>query len=259
MADDGEPEDPRAATVAVVRDAFSTRDLSAFGAVLAEGVRWYGSGPGGGCRGRDEVLATLRERFADAPPQLREARLVGDRAVLRIALPCDDDEQHWFVLALDEHGLIGELQRYSSKSSLQHDLAILADGVPMPAPAQAPVSLLVPFVHVTDMRRSVAFYELLGLVVVETFQPDGTLAWAFLQNGDARLMLAQGGAPIDHREQAVLFYLYAHDLAGLRDHLVAQRAAPGEIVDGTPGPKQQMRVTDPDGYVLMIAQIEPDT
>ena len=134
---------------------------------------------------------------------------MGDRAVLRIALPCDDRDEA--------------------------------------------------FVHVTDMRRSVAFYELLGFAVVDTFQPDGTLAWAFLQNGDARLMLAQRGAPIDHREQAVLFYLYAHDLAGLRDHLVAQRAAPGEIVDGTPGPKQEMRVTDPDGYVLMIAQIEPDT
>jgi hypothetical protein len=30
----------------------------------------------------------------------------------------------------------------------------------------------------------------------------------------------------------------------------------GEIQDGTPGPSQEMRPTDPDGYVLMVAQIE---
>ena len=70
------------------------------------------------------------------------------------------------------------------------------------------------------------------------------------------LMLAQDDARIDHRAQAVLFYVYAHDLAGLRDHLVAHGVAAGEIVDGTPGPRNEMRVEDPDGYVLMIAQIE---
>jgi len=26
--------------------------------------------------------------------------------------------------------------------------------------------------------------------------------------------------------------------------------------DGSPGPREEMRVTDPDGYVLMIAQID---
>jgi len=30
----------------------------------------------------------------------------------------------------------------------------------------------------------------------------------------------------------------------------------GEIEDGSPGPREEMRVTDPDGYVLMIAQID---
>jgi hypothetical protein len=30
----------------------------------------------------------------------------------------------------------------------------------------------------------------------------------------------------------------------------------GEIEDGTPGPSQQMRLSDADGYVLMVAQLE---
>jgi hypothetical protein len=39
--------------------------------------------------------------------------------------------------------------------------------------------------------------------------------------------------------------------------LITAGISAGEIVDGTPGPRQEMRLTDPDGYVLMVAQIEP--
>jgi hypothetical protein len=66
------------------------------------------------------------------------------------------------------------------------------------------------------------------------------------------------GDPIDQADQGVLFYLYSDDLAALREQLFAGGVDAGEIEDGTPGPKEQMRVTDPDGYVLMVAQIERD-
>jgi ketosteroid isomerase-like protein len=42
------------------------------------------------------------------------------------------------------------------------------------------------------------------------------------------------------------------------DALVAAGADAGEIVDGSPGPRTEMRVRDPDGYVLMIAQLDPE-
>jgi hypothetical protein len=63
--------------------------------------------------------------------------------------------------------------------------------------------------------------------------------------------------PIDRDGQGVLFYLYAHDLAALRDQLLAAGIEAGEIEDGSPGPRQEMQVKDPDGYVLMVARIEP--
>ena len=113
--------------------------------------------------------------------------------------------------------------------------------------------------HVSDVERSVAFYRHLGFAPVHTYEPGDELVWAFLQVERAQLMLERADAPIDHREQAVLFYLYTHDLAGLRDRLVARGLAPGEIVDGSPGPRREMRVADPDGYVLMIAQIAAET
>ncbi len=61
----------------------------------------------------------------------------------------------------------------------------------------------------------------------------------------------------DPAGQGVLFYLYSSDLAALRERLLGAGIDAGEIEDGTPGPRQQMQLTDPDGYVLMVAQTEP--
>jgi catechol 2,3-dioxygenase-like lactoylglutathione lyase family enzyme len=257
MTGDSAAAGPRAASVEIVREVVRTRDLTPLGPVLAPDVRWYGNGPGAGCRTRAEVLETLRAALArDGRLQLRDIRLTGDRAVLHVELPGEQDAAS-FVLTLDDGGLIVELQRYSGPAAVEHDLALLAgaggdDGVTAAPPSAVNV-------HVADVERSVAFYRHLGFEPVDTHEPGGELLWAFLQVERASLMLARAGAPIDHREQAVLFYLYAHDLAGLRDHLVACGLAPGEIVDGSPGPRHEMRVADPDGYVLMIAQIDAET
>ena len=69
-------------------------------------------------------------------------------------------------------------------------------------------------------------------------------------------MLEGTYGPSDPDRQRVQFYLYSHDLASLRDQLVSAGIQAGPIEDGSPGPVEQLRVTDPDGYVLMIAQIE---
>jgi catechol 2,3-dioxygenase-like lactoylglutathione lyase family enzyme len=119
---------------------------------------------------------------------------------------------------------------------------------------QERVSDLVPFVHVSDLERSVAFYELLGFEVGDTYEVDGRLQWAGLQHETARLMLALAGAPIDRRRQAVLFYLYVQDLDGLRRHLVEHGVPVGPIRDGSPGPEREIALSDPDGYRLMIAE-----
>ena len=71
-------------------------------------------------------------------------------------------------------------------------------------------------------------------------------------------MVTTDGDPIDPAGQGVLFYLYSHDLPALRQQLLANGIDAGEIEDGTPGPSEQMQLTDPDGYVLMIAQIDEE-
>jgi hypothetical protein len=42
----------------------------------------------------------------------------------------------------------------------------------------------------------------------------------------------------------------------LREQLLRAGVEARGIFDGTPGPRQQMELTDPDGYVLMVAQTE---
>jgi catechol 2,3-dioxygenase-like lactoylglutathione lyase family enzyme len=253
-----------AAALEVVCAALRSGDPAPVASVLAPDVVWYGGGPSGGCHSSEEVLATLRAAFAggEARPELRSARLHGDRAVLEVAWPdaADGPGERWYVLSFGDGGLIGRLQGYNDEATVRHDLALHAAGPPEASAGHAApaVSGLVPFVNVADMARSLAFYRLLGLEAVDSYAPGGETVWAFLRSGSASLMLARAGAPIVPREQRVIFYVYAHDLAGLRDHLVSHGVTVSEICDGTPGPREEMGLEDPDGYILMIAQIQDD-
>ena len=118
------------------------------------------------------------------------------------------------------------------------------------------VTGLIPFVQVADVGRSIAFYELLGFEVTDTYVHEGKLDFAALESGSARTMLVRAAGPIDPRQQTVRFYLYAEDLDALRSHLNENDINPGPIVDGSPGPQREMTARDPDGYCLMIAEID---
>lgn len=242
--------------VCAVRAAMQHGDLSALALVLAEDVRWDGNFHSG-CRNRSDALSTLQRVLHEGTrPRVSKSRVVGDQVVVTLDLSAGERAaQVCFVLTLNEHGQVTRLQDYSSDAAAERDIT-LRHGSPLP---RSPVSALIPFVHVADVEASVAFYRLLGFEPTETYAPEGRPVWAALQSEAARLMVAEAEAPIEDSEQAVLFYLYAHDLDGLRDHLVREGEVPGEIVDGSPGPRREMRVTDPDGYCLMIAQIDDDT
>jgi catechol 2,3-dioxygenase-like lactoylglutathione lyase family enzyme len=118
------------------------------------------------------------------------------------------------------------------------------------------VSRLVPFVRVVDVETSVAFYRHLGFTVQDVAKYRDRLSWASLQSEQAEIMLEGTHGPSDPERQRVQFYFYSRDLASLRDQLLRAGIEAGPIEDGSPGPAEQLRVTDPDGYVLMIAQID---
>src|SRR6476620_1879012 len=101
----------------------------------------------------------------------------------------------------------------------------------VPSPPKQRVSGLIPFVHVEDVERSIAFYYHLGFVVASVYKYRGTPVWAELRSGGAELMVSTDGDPIDPAGQGVLFYLYSDDLAGLREQLLANGIDVGEIED----------------------------
>jgi catechol 2,3-dioxygenase-like lactoylglutathione lyase family enzyme len=106
---------------------------------------------------------------------------------------------------------------------------------------------------VADLERSIDFYETLGFAVEERYEQEGWLLWCRLRRGPAELMLALASEPVHDHAQGVLFYLYVDDLDALR-------ATPGldagpVIEHEAPRPAREMRLQDPDGYVVMAAEL----
>lgn len=130
----------------------------------------------------------------------------------------------------------------------------------------APVSALVPMLPVLDVERSVSFYGLLGFKVGNRAPRDGPMHWAWLYaphvpdwRRGPNLMLTRSEGGIDPGEPKILLYLYATNLADLRESLVRAGQTPDPIRYPDYLPKGEFQLIDPDGYCLMIAQSASDT
>ncbi len=134
------------------------------------------------------------------------------------------------------------------------------------------VHRLTPMAHVVDVEASIRFYELFGFVVESRMQHAGRTRWAMLASKEARLMLAAASGPIAPEQQAILFYLYSPDVAALRSYLLKNGLFDGGAYCGQAGPNDgrrvafeitrpdymeqgEFRVSDPDGYCLLIGQL----
>lgn len=118
---------------------------------------------------------------------------------------------------------------------------------------------LIPFIFVTDVLRSIGFYEALGFRLGDTFAPRGRLEFAELESTQAaKVMLARvDRLPASDPGEASpgFLYLYTRNLQALRKRLLDHGFKPGEIKDGSPGPEREMCVRDPDGHGHMVAQV----
>ena len=113
---------------------------------------------------------------------------------------------------------------------------------------------LVPMAHVRSVPRSIDFYRKLGFVEGNTHTPEGGRepVWAWLTSGGAQIMLALASELVDPEKQAVLFYVYAPDVEAFRSTLIEAGVDAGPIQHPFYAPRGEFRVTDPDGYVLMV-------
>jgi predicted enzyme related to lactoylglutathione lyase len=112
---------------------------------------------------------------------------------------------------------------------------------------------LVPMVSVADVERSMAFYAHLGFEVGNTFACEGETkpSWAWIQSGDAQLMLATTNEPVSD-QHAVLFYVYTDDVEAARTSLIEADLNPGEITKPFYAPRGEFQLVDPDGYIIMV-------
>jgi ketosteroid isomerase-like protein len=247
-------------------DALRRNDLETIERHLDPEVVWRGVRPDLICSDRDAVLDNVRQNQGWLPDVASiELHADGDQVLFSVhspdlveiaGEPLDEQIHEVFTVA---GGLITRMDEYRSREEAIEAMASWREAL-ADAPSEIsvvppePVDELIPFVHVADVARSVAFYELLGLTVEDTYHHEDSLDWAFLSQGAAKVMLARADQRVAAADQAVLFYLYTADLQGLQQHLRAHGHRAGPIRDGSPGPAEEMRVQDPDGYVLMIVR-----
>ncbi len=138
----------------------------------------------------------------------------------------------------------------------------------------------IPMAHVANVDRSIEFYTLLGFACESRFSDDGDATYfASMVSEKAHLMLTRASAPVIAGEQAILFYMYSNDVQSLRKHLLGKRLIDGgkppserehnECAEELPDrqsvfeptypfymPAGEIRIQDPDGYVILVGQRE---
>lgn len=119
------------------------------------------------------------------------------------------------------------------------------------------IESLVPMAFVADVEAAARFYAKLGLEEIGRFTPPGEDApvWLSLRSGRAQLMLSRASDPVVPDQQAILFYVYCADVAAMHAALAEDGLAPGPISKPFYNPEGEFRLVDPDGYVVMVAQL----
>jgi catechol 2,3-dioxygenase-like lactoylglutathione lyase family enzyme len=137
---------------------------------------------------------------------------------------------------------------------------------------------LVPMLHVRDLDVSSRFYTHLGFERVGEHSQSGRLVWCHLRAPSSELFLSLASGVVPAEQQAVLLYLYSRAVIALRAALLSHGLPEaGPLVDGqlpkqdgghwplgrvfpirTPFymPDGELRLEDPDGYVILVGQLE---
>ena len=113
---------------------------------------------------------------------------------------------------------------------------------------------LVPMLPVTNVARSIPFYEQLGFKVGDTVSAEvNEPNWAWLYNGDAHLMITTSAVPLEVTHHSVACWVYTKDVEATHAWLKDRGLDVGEISYPFYNPRGEFHVHDPDGYAIFIA------
>lgn len=108
-----------------------------------------------------------------------------------------------------------------------------------------------PMLHVAEIEKSIRFYELLGFTLINT-DDCKPLGWARIECVGGALMFLRAEHPIDPKASALMLVMYTPDLAGLRDHLIANHVEVSEINHPPYAQAGECNCKDPDGNHLVL-------
>ena len=113
-------------------------------------------------------------------------------------------------------------------------------------------SYSTPMLHVTEIERSIRFYEMLGFTTVDTDRCE-PIGWARMHCDGGALMFLRAEEPVHAAAPGLLLYMYTPDLAGLREQLIAGGVNVPAIRTPAYMPSGEVQFTDPDGYAIAIS------
>ena len=105
--------------------------------------------------------------------------------------------------------------------------------------------------HVAELENSIRFYELLGFATVDTDRAK-PLGWARLHCDGGAVMFVRAEHPKDPSLQPAMLYMYTPDLAGFREHLLANAVKVPPIQYPEYMPSGEICISDPDGNLIFV-------
>ncbi len=118
---------------------------------------------------------------------------------------------------------------------------------------------LTPMLNVADAPATVAWYQSLGFEVLSTdreHQGGDTFYWAYLQRGEAEIMINQRPGS-EHASRGADLYITVDDVDALYADLKGRVKVTEEVVDQFYG-MRDFWIEDPNGYILGFGQKIPD-
>jgi predicted enzyme related to lactoylglutathione lyase len=109
--------------------------------------------------------------------------------------------------------------------------------------------------YVKDIEASRAFYELLGFWEVRSGRGPAS-AWSAMRNGRDTVLLTWTRPPLPVPQFPLLFYFFFEDLDALLDTLEDAGLNPVRLGHPPHAPGGEVKVTDPDGNTILLAQEE---
>lgn len=116
----------------------------------------------------------------------------------------------------------------------------------------AKVGYSTPMLHVTEIEKSIQFYELLGFTTVDTDRCT-PLGWARLHCEGGAVMFLRAEEPVDASAHSVMLYMYTPDLPGLREHLLTSGVKAPPITYPGYMPSGEITLADPDGNIIIVS------